>query len=460
MELQTEAPGNSTTTVGSTVPEEEYRRITQERRQECLEFLSLNTTSPPEPYCPGLFDGWSCWPDTPAGQKAFTKCPAFITGFDESLYAHKICEANGSWFRHPDSNQIWSNYTTCIDIEDYNWQQAINVIYKTGYTISLIALILSLGILTYFRSLRCARITLHMNLFASFAVNNTLWLIWYGLIAANAELLMENGILCRLVHVILHYFLLTNYAWMLCEGLYLHTLLVSAFTSEHNLVKWLMGIGWPAPAVFVVVYATLRATSDDPKDNSQCWIDEGNYINVLVYPVCVSTLLNLLFLFNIVRVLCSKLRAGPAIGSQPSRSMLQAFRATFLLVPLLGLHYLLTPFRPPKDHAWAQSYEIISAITASFQGLCVAVLFCFFNGEVIAQFKRKWEGSAFMRKRANSCTATTVSVRWRERRRCDYQKDISTPEKEKDNEKRDIIAEGARCDADGPLLIINQYHAC
>ncbi|XP_015113248.1 calcitonin gene-related peptide type 1 receptor isoform X2 [Diachasma alloeum] len=291
-----------------------------------------------------------------------------------------------------------------------HWQQRINIIYKTGYTISLIALVLSLGILTYFRSLRCARITLHMNLFASFAVNNTLWLIWYGLIAANAELLMENGILCRLLHVILHYFLLTNYAWMLCEGFYLHTLLVSAFTSEHNLVKWLMCTGWPAPAIVVVVYATLRATSDDPKDNSQCWIDEGNYIKVLVYPVCVSTLLNLLFLFNIVRVLLTKLRAGPAIGSRPSRSMLQAFRATLLLVPLLGLHYLLTPLRPPKDHPWEQSYEIISAITASFQGLCVAVLFCFCNGEVIAQFKRKWEGSAFMRKRANSCTATTVSV--------------------------------------------------
>lgn len=30
--------------------------------------------------------------------------------------------------------------------------------------------------------------------------------------------------------------------------------------------------------------------------------------------------------------------------------------------------------------------------------------------QVIAQFKRKWDGSAFLRKRANSCTATTVSV--------------------------------------------------
>lgn len=32
------------------------------------------------------------------------------------------------------------------------------------------------------RSLKCARITLHMNLFASFAANNFLWLIWYHVI--------------------------------------------------------------------------------------------------------------------------------------------------------------------------------------------------------------------------------------------------------------------------------------
>nr|XP_012215177.1 PREDICTED: calcitonin receptor-like [Linepithema humile] len=144
-------------------------------------------------------------------------------------------------------------------------------------------------------------------------------------------------------------------------------------------------------------------------------------MSVLVYPVCVSTMLNLLFLFNIVRVLLMKLRAGPAIGTRPSRGLLQAFRATLLLVPLLGLHYLVIPFRPPKKHPWEHFYEVLSALTASFQGLCVAVLFCFCNGEVIAQFKRKWDGRALLRKRANSCTATTVSVRWRERRRCDYQ---------------------------------------
>lgn len=33
-------------------------------------------------FCPGTFDGWLCWPDTPAGTSAYEKCPEFITGFD------------------------------------------------------------------------------------------------------------------------------------------------------------------------------------------------------------------------------------------------------------------------------------------------------------------------------------------------------------------------------------------
>lgn len=43
------------------------------------------------------------------------------------------------------------------------------------------------------------------------------------------------------------------------------------------------------------------------------------------------------------------------------------FRATMLLVPLLGLNYLIIPFRPPPNHPWEYVYEVVSAITASMQ---------------------------------------------------------------------------------------------
>uniref|UniRef100_A0A1A9V260 G-protein coupled receptors family 2 profile 2 domain-containing protein n=1 Tax=Glossina austeni TaxID=7395 RepID=A0A1A9V260_GLOAU len=202
-------------------------------------------------------------------------------------------------------------------------------------------------------SLRCARITLHMNLFISFAANNSLWLLWYLVVMPDAALLHDNPPSCIALHIVLHYFLLTNYSWMLCEGFYLHTVLVAAFISEKKLVKWLIAFGWGTPAIVILVYALARGLAGTINDS---------------------------------------------------------MHATLLLVPLLGLQYILIPFRPDPGHSWEHTYEVISALVASFQGLCVATFFCFFNSEVIAQVKRKWRTMCFSnRPRANSYTATQVS---------------------------------------------------
>lgn len=45
---------------------------------------------------------------------------------------------------------------------------------------------------------------------------------------------------------------------MLCEGFYLHTVLVSAFVSEKRLVRLLILLGWGAPAIVIVIYGFLR----------------------------------------------------------------------------------------------------------------------------------------------------------------------------------------------------------
>lgn len=71
---------------------------------------------------------------------------------------------------------------------------------------------------------------------------------------------------CVMLHLILHYFLLTNYAWMLCEGFYLHTVLVSAFISEQKLVKWLIALGWSAPALVLILYGSLRGFVSEDHD--------------------------------------------------------------------------------------------------------------------------------------------------------------------------------------------------
>ncbi|GAB6018618.1 hypothetical protein CHUAL_013986 [Chamberlinius hualienensis] len=111
----------------------------------------LSYTNEEKLYCPRIFDGWSCWNATPAGEVANIACPDFIPGFDPQRLAYKVCEANGVWFRHPSTNQTWSNYTTCVDMEDLERKTTLNKINIIGYSVSLVALFVSLILFNNFR---------------------------------------------------------------------------------------------------------------------------------------------------------------------------------------------------------------------------------------------------------------------------------------------------------------------
>uniref|UniRef100_A0A8C6XVB1 Calcitonin receptor n=1 Tax=Naja naja TaxID=35670 RepID=A0A8C6XVB1_NAJNA len=64
-------------------------------------------------YCNRTWDGWLCWDDTPAGENADQNCPDYFQDFDPTEIATKYCEKTGTWFRHPETNRTWSNYTRC-----------------------------------------------------------------------------------------------------------------------------------------------------------------------------------------------------------------------------------------------------------------------------------------------------------------------------------------------------------
>ncbi|XP_046674584.1 LOW QUALITY PROTEIN: calcitonin gene-related peptide type 1 receptor-like [Homalodisca vitripennis] len=394
--------------------------------------LTTRQISVTEVMCPREFDGWTCIINaTSAGDVAYFPCPFFILGFDPKRYGLRVCLEDGSWFKHPESNKTWSNYTTCVDMEDLQLRTQVNFIYKTGYTVSLAALIISIIIFFYFKSLTCTRIQIHKNLFISLALNNCLWLIWYEAVVDNLPVLMENRIECQLLHILVQYFLVATYFWMFCEGLYLHTLLVVTFVTETKVMPFLYPIGWGVPALLVALYAVLRSSRREEK--LHCWIHESLYSWTLSGPVCVSMLANLVFLINIVRLLLTKLHTGLSSPKQSFRESLKhasfrsrrkasstsqtpgppsgrtkkAVRATLILIPLLGLQYIVMPFRPEQGASWEAIYQIASAVIASCQGLCVALLFCFCNGEVIAAVTKRWKQCRFKKRPCHSCTGIT-----------------------------------------------------
>ena len=59
-----------------------------------------------------------------------------------------------------------------------------------------------------------------------------------------------------------------------------------------------------------------------------------------------------------------------------------------VLIPLFGLHNLLSAFMPENGTLARKCLELVSAISISFQGMIIAILFCFMNSEVIFQLKK------------------------------------------------------------------------
>ena len=198
---------------------------------------------------------------------------------------------------------------------------------------------------------------------------------------------------CVSIHVATTYSTLTTYFWMLCEGAYLQLLLMDIFHDDRKRVKGMLVLGWVTPVFIVIPYYSLAYEVDE----KLCW-SQFEHTNIfLVIPVILIIALNIVFLCNVMRMLRSKLAADSVMQTQRrstshrinSATMKQA-KAALFLIPILGINFLLLPVRPSKDSNFAESYEVLSALTTSFQGFFVALLLCLSNSEVINLVQKRW----------------------------------------------------------------------
>uniref|UniRef100_A0A8C1P228 Calcitonin receptor n=1 Tax=Cyprinus carpio TaxID=7962 RepID=A0A8C1P228_CYPCA len=355
------------------------------------------------PYCNRTWDGWLCWDDTPAGTYTSQNCPNYFPDFDSTEKVTKYCDETGNWFRHPETNRTWSNYTLCIAHTKDKLKMAYILYYMAivGHALSIVSLLISLAIFFYFRIFYhypltakyrlncclteavCQRITLHKNLFCSYVLNSAFTIVNLITVVNNPKVVQRNPIGCKVLHFFHMYMLGCNYFWMLCEGIYLHTLIVVAVFAEEQHLHWYYLLGWGFPLVPASIHAVARKKYFD--DN--CWMSVETHLLYVVHgPIMAALLVNLFFLLNIVRVLVTKLRDT---HRAESNMYMKAVRATLILVPLLGIQFVIFPWRPENRLA-GEIYDYIMHILMHYQGLLVATIFCFFNGEVQGALKRQW----------------------------------------------------------------------
>lgn len=120
-----------------------------------------------------------------------------------------------------------------------------------------------------------------------------------------------------------------------------------------------------------------------------CWdtIESSLLWWILKGPILTSILANFIVFIRIIRILVQKLQS-PNVEKSEKSPYSRLAKSTLLLIPLFGVHYTVFAFFP--DNFTPKIKLVFELVMGSFQGFVVAVLYCFLNGEVQAELRRKW----------------------------------------------------------------------
>ncbi|KAM4605568.1 vasoactive intestinal polypeptide receptor-like [Polymixia lowei] len=356
----------------------------ERERDLCLAQVENKTTG-----CSGMWDRIACWPSAIVGEVVTIPCPKYFFYFTSRLHAgnlSKTCTEDGWSQISRDSFTLDCGYNpnSTTDDEVGDFYSAIKVGYTIGHSVSLITLTIAIIILCLFRKLHCTRNYIHMNLFVSFILKAIAVFIKDVVLYEVGETdNCHSSVGCKAVVVFFQYGIMASYFWLLVEGLYLHALLAVSF-SERKYFWWYILIGWGAPNIFITAWVITKAYINDPG----CWdmIDDNPWW-IIKTPILVTILVNFFLFICIIRILRQKINC-PDIGRKESNQYSRLAKSTLLLIPLFGINYIIFAFIPDHIHPYVRL--VFDLILGSFQGFVVAVLYCFLNGEVQAEIKRKW----------------------------------------------------------------------
>ncbi|XP_060104105.1 vasoactive intestinal polypeptide receptor 2 [Heteronotia binoei] len=358
-----------------------------EEEMKCKEMIK-NSRRADFKGCLGIWDNLTCWHSAEIGEIVTVPCPKIFSNFfSKSGNISKKCTSRGWTDIFPDF--LLACGFKEIDETSMGFYVLVKAIYTLGYSASLIALTTGSIILCVFRKLHCTRNYIHLNLFLSFILKAISVLVKDEILYSNASTdhcpeEQPSLVGCKASLVFFQYCVMANFYWLLVEGLYLHVLLMVIFSPNRQFTIYLL-IGWGIPTVFIVMWTVSRIYLE----NTGCWDTNEHSVPwwIIRIPILISIFVNFILFISIIRILLQKLRS-PDVGGNDQSQYKRLTKSTLLLIPLFGVHYMLFAVFPIRI---SQKYQIIFELClGSFQGLVVAVLYCFLNSEVQGELKRKW----------------------------------------------------------------------
>ncbi|XP_034243000.1 diuretic hormone receptor-like isoform X2 [Thrips palmi] len=299
-----------------------------------------------------------------------------------------------------------------------------STIYYVGYTVSTVALTMAVFIFSYFRELHCLRNRIHMNLMLAYIAADIVWILN---MAVNVYLIEHiSQAFCFIFVVLLHYTMLTHFLWMFVEGLYLYTLVVKTFQQGTAKLPAYLVIGWGVPLVVVVSWVVTRLLHPEEQTEHEqdlcSWLAYHWSDWVYQAPVIAVLAINTIFLCFVMYVLITKLRSDSSMrpgamgppGDAEQQQSKKAAKALLVLIPLLGITYILVIAGPTEGHA-ANVFAHVRALLLSTQGLLVAIFYCFLNTDVRHTLANRWERWREVRTLGRQRNGRAASVNWTNR---------------------------------------------
>ncbi|KAJ8962094.1 hypothetical protein NQ318_018048, partial [Aromia moschata] len=365
-------------------------------------------------HCPAVWDAWSCFPPTEVNTVARLTCSSQAYQSPDHvcrLESEKECNWNDTY-----ELAIWkeqTDYSTCAIAPVYERRHTFHVIFLS---ICIFLCLPAIVIFFIFEKLRrITRVVLHRNLLIAICIRNVLTSLSKELVILDAlksdaesnHVMSKNTVGCRILASFECAAKNGIYACMLVDAYYLHKVIVRSFAKDPR-IHYLYAIA----AVLTFLPTLIWSISMGVTNSDNCWmvdsdgfqwINDGFRITILA--------INTLLLLDIIRVMLMKMKHGSttrqtkyiylyqigySLTPRQKKNMLAAFRATLFLIPLFGIHIMVTAKKLVYDDSCRAEdlYDFARYSMEALQGIFVAILFCYANTEVHNEISNGYRKSA------------------------------------------------------------------
>ncbi|RVE70247.1 hypothetical protein OJAV_G00063040 [Oryzias javanicus] len=235
----------------------------------------------------------------------------------------------------------------------------------SSLSISMLALLLTVLVLSCLRGLKSNTRSIHSNTAAAMFLSELVFLL-----GVNQT---EQQFLCTVVAILLHYFFMSTFAWMFVDGLHVYRMQTEQRNINYGAMRFYYAIGWGVPAII-----TGLAVGLDPEGYGNpdfCWISiYDKLIWSFAGPIAIVLLMN-----GGIFITVAKMSCNPSQKETKKLPVIAAIRNAFLLM-LVATSTWLCGLMAVNNSILAFYY--IFDVLCLVQGLSVMLVFIVFNAEV------------------------------------------------------------------------------